>query len=110
MKQIYGGNHETVANLMSDNVFSVADMDNTSGTISALPRTNDRAFRRHGYAGSHIATAEELFQVMTDIACSTGTCWKGSDPSNQEVDDMVHHIIASLDLRGTGSVQREKRS
>jgi predicted RecB family endonuclease len=93
--------NEAVVNLMWDNVvFSVADLDN-SGTISALEQMIVQFVAMDMM--DHVATAEE-FQVVSNIAAQV----LGRDPSNQEVEIMVHQIRSSLDLQGTGSVQREE--
>lgn len=99
MMEICGGS-EGVADLMLDNVFSVADLDE-SGTITAL----EQMIVHFVVADmlDHVVNEEEL-KVMRDIAARV----LGQDPSNDEVEAMVDRIRDTLDLKGTGSVQRDE--
>lgn len=99
MRQLYGGNHE-VADLMADSVFAIADKDG-NGTISAVEQ-----IIVHFVAADmldHIPTDSEL-KVMKKVAFQV----LGKDPSHHEMEQLVDQIKKALDLRGTGSIQREE--
>ena len=99
MKELYGGNTE-ISDLMVENVFGVADIDN-SGTISMLEQ-----MIVHFAATDmldHVMTEEEL-AVMAQVAKEV----LGGNPSKEEVDTMVQQIQKALDVDGSGVFEREE--
>ena len=101
MRHVYGGNHE-IADLMADSVFAIADKDG-DGSVSAMEQ-----MITHFVACDmldHVVTENEM-EVLKKVASQV--LGIGNDPSNQEFEKLVEQIKTTLDLRGTGSIQREE--
>lgn len=99
MKQLYGGNQD-VAELMVDSVFKIADKDG-DGSISLVEQMITRFVASDML--DHVVTESEI-EVMKKVVSQV----LDKDLSHEEIDKTVNEIKASLDLQGTGSVQRDE--
>jgi 5'-nucleotidase, C-terminal domain/EF hand len=94
--QVYG--HDSVADLIVDNIFSVADMNN-DGTITPLEMMICQFVATDMFA--HVCTREELV-TMKDVAAKV----LGKDPSHDHVKLMVQRIRDTVDQEGDGKINR----
>jgi 2',3'-cyclic-nucleotide 2'-phosphodiesterase (5'-nucleotidase family) len=95
---VYG--HESVADLIVDNIFAVADL-NQDGTISPLEMMIVQFVATDIF--EHVCTQQEL-AVMKDVAAQV----LGVDPSHDEVEAMVKRIRDVVDAEGDGKVNRSE--
>jgi hypothetical protein len=99
LMELYGD--QGVADLMLDNVFSVADL-NESGSVSALEQMIVQFVATDML--DHVATDEEM-EVLKDVASSV---LSEDDLSPDEVAFAAIQARDRLDLFGTGTLQREE--
>jgi 2',3'-cyclic-nucleotide 2'-phosphodiesterase (5'-nucleotidase family) len=90
--------HESVADLIVDNIFSVADM-NKDGKITPLEMMICQFVATD--IMDHVVTQQELV-TMKEIAAHV----LGQDPSHAQVKDMVIKIRNAMDLQGDGTINR----
>lgn len=91
---------EGVADLIVDNIFSIADM-NRDGTISPLEMMICQFVATDII--DHVCTQDEL-NIMKEVAAQV----LGKDPSHAQVKSMVEQIRDSMDLGGDGKITRNE--
>lgn len=96
--EMYGD--ESVADLVLDNMFSIADMTN-SGTITPLEMMIVQFVATDII--DHVCSRKEL-QVMKEVASTV----LGVNPSHEEVKRMVERIRDTIDLQGDGTIHRSE--
>lgn len=101
MRDLYGNQNDVAADLMADSVFLLADRDG-DGTISAMEQMIVRFVAMDMM--NHIVTEEEL-QILRTIASQV---LESDENDHDTLDRVVQEIRAALDLKGTGSIQREE--
>jgi len=104
LEQVYG---KAMATLMVENIFSVADM-NQSGTISALEQIIISFAAKDML--NHIETENEL-KVLAEVAkevngAPTVSSNKGQDGTDYE--QLAKRIKDILDIKGTGKIERDE--
>lgn len=92
--------HESVADLIVDNIFAVADL-NQDGTITPLEMMIVQFVATDIFG--HVCTQQEL-AVMKEVAAHV----LGQDPSHDEVKVMVERIRATVDFQGDGKINRSE--
>ena len=99
LEEVFGS--KAMASLMVDNIFSVADMDQ-SGTISVLEQMMIHFAAKDML--HHVATHEEL-EVMTEVAKQV----MADDEDNVvNHNELAQQLKDALDIKGNGKIQRDE--